>query len=257
MTWEFISIQLTAYMLVFCRMGGLFFFNPIFSRKNMPNTMRIALVIGITLILTPTVSGALNVEITSLSLLIMMCKELMVGVACGLVFQFFFYMLFFAGDVIDMGFGLSMAKVFDPGTNVQMSLSGNLFQLIFIMYFFTTDSHLLMIKLFASSYDIVTIGAVQFGGEVGRFATELFIIAFNLAVRLVLPFMAASFILEIAMGILMKLIPQINVFSIHFQFKIILGLGLLFLFAVPVTEFMNLYIDNMFVSIGDLLGMFQ
>lgn len=248
---------MAGYLLVFCRMGGMFFFNPIFSRRNMPNTMRVALTLGITLILSPMVSGALNTDFSTLGLILMMIKELLVGVACGLVFQFFFYMLFFAGDVIDMGFGLSMAKAFDPGANIQMSMSGNLFQLLFIMYFFATNSHLLMIRLFASSYDIIGLGAVQIGGEVSRVAVEIFIIAFNLAVQLTLPFVMASFILEIAMGILMKLIPQINVFSIHFQLKIIFGLVLLFLFAVPVAQFMTKYMDTMFISIGNLLGTFQ
>ena len=71
--------------------------------------------------------------------------------------------------------------------------------------------------------------------------------------HLSIPFMAASLIAEIAMGVLMKLIPQINVFSIHFQLKIILGLGLLFLFAVPTSDFIQSYINEVFIQMQNLL----
>ena len=73
--------------------------------------------------------------------------------------------------------------------------------------------------------------------------------------QLALPFIAASFILEISMGLLMKIIPQINVFAIHFQFKVLLGLLLLFLFAEPTSLFLREYINTLFVSMQNLLGM--
>lgn len=257
MTWALLETQIAAYLLVFCRVGGMLFFNPVFSRRNIPGTVRTALALGLSLLLGPVVGGALPMMTgETFALILMMSRELMMGIACGLIFQFFYYMLFFAGDIIDMGFGLSMAKVFDPGANLQASMSGNLFQFLFILYFFATDSHLLFIKLIASSYDVVAIGAAHLTGELGYFGVTLFLTAFNLSIRLILPFMAASFVLELSMGILMKLIPQINVFVIHFQLKIFLGLGLMFLFAAPVAGFMEHYVTQVLVSINDLLGTF-
>jgi len=257
MTLQLLVDNLNAYMLVFCRIGGMIFFNPLLSRKNIPSQFRIALVLGITVLLTPGLddfaAGQLN---HMLSMLMAMIKELMIGVAFGFVFQIFYYLLFTVGDVVDMGFGLSMAKAFDPGTNLQVSVSGNIFQLIFILYFFSVNGHLLLIKIMADSYGIVSMGAVSFGAEVGTFVLTAFVDVFSLAMRLALPFIAASFVLEIAMGILMKLIPQINVFSIHFQIKILFGLMLLFLFAVPITEFIDSYIYNMFLSLRKLLEVF-
>ena len=164
------------------------------------------------------------------------------------------YLLFMVGDIIDTGFGLSMAKVFDPGTSLQTSLSGNLMQMLFVLYFFATDSHLVFVRLMAASYDVVGVGAVEFGAQVGSFMMTLFSSAFTLAMQLTLPFLAASFVLEIAMGVLMKLIPQINVFVIHFQFKILLGLVLLFLFASPTANFVQNYMNTMFSKMQQLLG---
>lgn len=257
MTLQLLVDNLSAYMLVFCRIGGMIFLNPLLSRKSIPTQFRIALVLGITVLLAPGLDDSAAAGLTHmLSMLFAMIKELMIGVAFGFIFQIFYYLLFTVGDVVDMGFGLSMAKAFDPGTNLQLSVSGNILQLVFILFFFSVNGHLLLIKIMASSYGIVGMGAVSFGAEVGTFVISVFIDVFSLAMRLALPFIAASFVLEIAMGILMKLIPQINVFSIHFQIKIVFGFMLLFLFAVPITEFIDSYIYSMFVNLRKLLEVF-
>lgn len=246
--------DINIYALVFCRVGGMLLFNPLIQRKNIPGQFKLALVLGITVLLAPGIGGAADSAFPSgLLLLFAMIKELALGAVCGYVFQVFYLLLSTAGDLIDMGFGLSMAKAFDPGTNMQLSITGNFFQLLFAVYFFATDSHLVFIKLIASSYDIVGPGSIAFGPDIARFGMTLFVSAFSLVLHLALPFAAASFVLEIAMGILMKLIPQINVFSIHFQVKILLGVVLLFVFAVPITSFLQQYIDTMLAETANLL----
>ena len=253
MTTNILIEGISAYILVFCRMGGMIFFNPLLSRKNIPSQVKTTLVLGITLLITPALSKEVPADLTDFIFIWMMVKELLVGFVFGTVFQFFYYMLFAAGDIIDMGFGLSMAKAFDPGVNIQMSMSGNIFQILFIVYFFITNSHLVFIRLMTSSYQLVGIGAATFGADMAEFMLTLFSSVFLLSMQLAFPFIAAAFILEISMGILMKLIPQINVFSIHFQFKVMLGLLLLFLFAEPVSTFIRHYIDIMFQSMNQLL----
>lgn len=241
------------FALVFCRIGGMIFFNPLLSRKNIPARFRIGLVLALTILIVPTVSNAAIDSLNGFSLIFAMAKELFFGFCFGFLFQIYYYMIFVASDYIDMGFGLSMAKVFDPAANVQVSLTGNLFQLLFTVYFFITDCHLIFIKLINSTFNIVGVGAVNFGADVGSFITTQFISAFGLVMHLALPFIAASFIMEISMGILMKLIPQINVFTVQFQFKLILGFGLLFLFAVPITDFIQSYINEIFAQMQNLL----
>ncbi|MBR2877043.1 MAG: flagellar biosynthetic protein FliR [Clostridia bacterium] len=243
MSGQIIVEGLGTYILVFCRMGSMLFFNPLLARKNVISSVKIALALGLTLIITPTldVSGVEGFD--GLVFLFAMLKEFLVGFVFGLIFQIFYYMLFAAGDIIDMGFGLSMAKAFDPGTNIQVSFSGNLFQLLFVMYFFATDSHLTFIRIMVSSYDMVSVGAVIIGQNTAEFLMTMFVSAFALIIKLCIPFIVATFVLEVAMGILMKLTPQINIFSIHFPMKIFLGFILLFLFAVPVGNFMENYID--------------
>ncbi len=249
--------DINIFALVFTRIGGMLFFNPLLNRKNVPVQFRIAFALGLSLLIIPTVQADAVGGIEGFSLVFALVKELFAGLCFGFVFQIYYYLLFVAGDVIDMGFGLSMARAFDPSTNIQSSLSSGLFQIMFIVYFFITDCHLIFVRLIISTFDLVGLGAYNFGADVGSFICSQFVSAFGLIMHLAIPFMAASFVLEIGMGVLMKLIPQINVFSIHFQFKILLGLGLLFLFAVPITEFIQSYINEVFVQMQNLIGVIK
>lgn len=244
---------INAFALVFCRIAGMILFNPLLGRKNVPTMLRAGLVLLLTVLIAPSSSIASIEVLSGFGLFMAMVKELFAGVCFGFLFQIYYYMLFVAGDVIDMGFGLSMSKAFDPGTNIQVSLTGNLFQIMFIVYFFVTDCHLLFIKLIYSTFDVVSLGGMHFGQAVPQFMCTQFVYAFGLIIHLALPYIAASFILEIAMGVLMKLIPQINVFAVQFQLNIILGMTLLFAFAVPTTEFIQKYINQVFVEMQSLL----
>ncbi len=244
------------FTLVFCRVGGMIFFNPLLNRRNIPGQFRIALVLGLTIVIAPGLAYSSIEQLEGFALFWAMAKELFAGFCFGTLFQIYYYMVFVAGDIIDTGFGLSMAKAFDPGTNIQLSMSGSLFQILFITYFFVTDCHLIFIKLIDSTFDLVGLGMMNFGANVGSFISTQFAYSFGLIMHLAAPFVAASFILEIAMGVLMKLISQINVFSIHFQFKIILGFALLFLFAVPVTNFFQSYINELFIKMQNLMQIF-
>jgi flagellar biosynthetic protein FliR len=248
--------SINLFALIFCRVGGMIFFNPLLGRKNIPAQFRVALVLGISIIIAPTIALGTIEGLSGFSLFLAMVKELFIGFCIGMLFQLYYYMIFVAGDIIDTGFGLSMAKVFDPATNIQVSMSGNIFQLIFVMYFFVTDCHLIFIRLIVSTFDLVGLGAFSLGADIGSFLMTQFVYSFGLIMHLAVPFMASSFILEISMGVLMKLIPQINVFSIHFQFKIILGLSLLFLFAIPVTNLLQKYLNELFVNMQGLIGLF-
>lgn len=246
---------INAFSLVFCRIAGMILFNPLLGRKNVPTMLRAGMVLLLTILIAPSTKIASIEALSGFGLFMAMARELFAGFCFGFLFQIYYYMLFVAGDVIDMGFGLSMSKAFDPGTNIQVSLTGNLFQIMFVVYFFVTDCHLLFVKLIYSTFDVVSLGGMHFGQNIGQFMCTQFVYAFGLIIHLALPYIAASFILEIAMGILMKLIPQINVFTVQFQLNIILGMTLLFAFAVPTTEFIQKYINQVFVQMQNLLQM--
>lgn len=245
---------LDVFLLVFVRMGALLWMNPIFSRKNVPMMARVGIVFSISLLLAPLQDGAAAAALGPLDLVMAMIRELGLGLLMGLVFQIYYYMLYVAGDLMDTVFGLSMAKVMDPVSSVQASTWGQMLNVLFVLYFFATGSHLLMIKLFAYSYELVPVGAytIMFP-RVTAYLLTLFNSAFILAAKLALPFAAAEFIVEAAMGVLMKLIPQIHVFVINLQTKIIAGILLMIVFAQPLGDFIDHYVVSLMEEMQKVL----
>lgn len=254
-SWEIMLGSLPAYVMVMLRILGLFVFNPIFARKNISSMVRVALCLVITLVVAPTLPSMDFTAYQPVDWLVEMGKQFIFGFFMGFVFIIFYNMLRYVGDVIDFEMGLSMAKVFDPGTGIQSSISGRIYEIVFSLYFFSTNSHLVLIRLFARSFELLPIGGgVQIMGAAG-YLIDLFISAFSLALRLGLPFIAAEFVLEVSMGVLMKLIPQIHVFVINIQLKLILGVGMMILFAGPITGFLDQYLNEALVSTQEALAL--
>ncbi|MFZ2538299.1 MAG: flagellar biosynthetic protein FliR [Oscillospiraceae bacterium] len=245
--------DIVVYILVFLRMAGMLFMNPILSRKNIPAKFRIALVLCLTILIAPTLDTTLMKIDSDIILIAAMFYELIIGILFNYVSQVFYFMLFFAGDILDFQFGLSMAKVFDPGTNIQMSVSGNILNILFVLYFFVTNCHLQLIRIMASSFNLLPVGAMHISSNVAGFGIDLFVSVFSLIIKLVLPFVAMEFVVEISMGILMKLIPQIHVFVINIQFKLLLAFSLLLIFAQPMSEYIDKYISALFQSLEKIL----
>lgn len=252
MSIDFSVVSVPAYLLVFARFAAMFAFNPFFSRAGVPAAARVILTVSLTLIMAPIApfTAALT---SSLALLAALLREVLIGAALGFVFTVFFYSIYFAGDFLDMQMGVSMAKVMDPATRVQSSVSSAFFTTVLGLLFFVTDSHLVTVHLFASSFFIAPVGGGFDFSAVPMFIITLFSSTFSMALRLVLPIAAAEFVVEMGMGILMKLIPQIHVFVINIQIKLILGIGLMFLFASPISTFLDNYIDEMLTQAQNLL----
>lgn len=242
------------FLLVFARIGGMILVNPIFSRRNVPMRVRTGLVLAVSLLIAPGLDGQAVNAFNSIEMGMALFKEAAVGVSFGLVFQIFYYMIFVAGDLMDTVFGLAMSRVFDPVNGLQVSLMGQVLQIVFVLYFFATGSHLVMIKAFAYSFQMIPAGAQTLQLQaVAEFLLTLFNSAFLLALKMCMPFVAAEFLVEAAMGILMKLIPQIHVFVINMQCKILAGLLLMLLFAQPLGNFIDNYITVLMDSIQKLM----
>lgn len=231
---------LMSFLLVFVRIVAMLAFNPVLTRRSVPTRVTMGLCLCLTVLITPTLSPL--PELRPLEVAVAMCRELFLGFCCGYIFRMFYYLLFFVGDILDQQFGLSMAKAFDPGTNIQVSMSSKIIELLFVLYFFSTDSHIVLIRIFATSFQLIPPAAEFLTFDAVKLVLDVFIALFSLVIRLILPFAITEFILEVAMGILMKLIPQIHVFVINIQLKIFLGIALLLVLAPSVASFLDNYL---------------
>ncbi len=252
---------LLVYLLVFTRLAGMFLLNPVFNRNNMPQMARMGLILCLALLIAPLHPLDAVQDLSGLELSFSIFRELFVGAIYGYVFLLFYYFLYYAGEIMDSDIGLAMAKVMDAASQIQVSFSGQIVTIFFGTYLFATGSHLALIQMYADSFLYIPLGASTLSISISGFITELFISVFMLAIRLVTPLMVAEFVLQVSMGILMKFIPQITIFVINFQLRILLGILLLFLFAPFIGQFIDDYLtvlfDSLFMSTEVMSGAFE
>lgn len=185
--------------------------------------------------------------------LFMLLRESFIGLIIGFITDLFFYGVQVAGEIMDMQSGLGMAKVFDPETNVQMSIMGSFLSFMLYLYFFAANAHMSYIRLFVVSYDIIPIGAEGFNADFGYAVAVYFSVLLAMVMKLAMPIMAAELILEFCMGVLMKSVPQIQIMVVNIQLKVAFGFLMLFLLAVPISEFIDRYLDTWLETITEFV----
>lgn len=241
-------------MLIFARIIGLFSFNPILSRSNIPARARIGATLIITYVLYFTVDiGQIDTGSTMGQFFMCVVRELFIGFILGFVCALFIYMIFFAGDIMDAQAGLSMAKVMDPASHIQTSVFGTYMGYMFYLYFFLSNSHLTLIRIFADSFDVIPLCSGYVNAELGWGIIEMFSGIVMIVIKLAMPVVAAEFILEMSIGILMKAVPQIHIMVVNVQLKAITGFVILLAITSPLSEFIESYTDNMLGTCRDVL----
>lgn len=251
--WDLLLANHQANILVFARVMGIFAFNPIFSRKNIPSTVKVGASLALAVVICSGM-GRQYVDCASLGeFAFAVLIQVFIGFVLGFLTQMFLSTILLAGDVLDMQSGIGMAKIYDPASGVQMPLFGTVSTYMFILYFFMTNAHLSYIKIFALSFDVIpldTLG-VNFGG--GMAIVEYFATILILAMKLAMPIVAAQLILELCMGVLMKVVPQIQVMAVNIQMKLLFGLVLLAVLTVPMSNFLDGYLEIMLESLEGIL----
>lgn len=244
---------LTLFLLITARMSGFVLFNPLLSRQNIPGAFRAGFVLVLSVFTYSTVGGRLEPPAGVLTLAVAILMELAVGLVLGLVVNFFFYIPQMAGFVVDTQMGLTMNQIYDAGSRANMSVTGTLLNTLMILLFFAGNGHHTLLRIMVTSGEIISYGNVSIGNDVTNLALELFAECTLLAVKLAMPVLAAELIGQLGMGVLMKVIPQINVFSINIELKVLVGLSLLLLLLNPFSEYLLEVEQMMLNSLHDML----
>lgn len=249
MDWE----RFTLFLYILARMSGFVLFNPILGRQSIPGLFKG----GMTLVLTVFVYGmtdqTVTVPVGIAGLAIVLLLEMLIGFLLGMVMNFFFYIPQLAGLVVDTQMGMTMNQIYDAGAQANLSATSVLLNALMTLLFFAGNGHHTLMRILLTSGSMVNYGAVVVGEEVWSLLLELFVECTLLGVKLCLPILAAELLGQLGMGILMKVIPQINVFAINIELKVIIGLCLLLLFITPFSEFLLQVESDMLSSLSRVL----
>ena len=230
--------QVNLFFLILSRMSGFVLFNPIFGRQNVPGIVKSGLVLLLSITVFPVTTYRPAVPESILELGVLLLLELAMGYLLGMVINLFFYIPLMAGSIIDMQMGLSMASTYDPSSGIQTTATSNVLNTLMSLLFFVANGHQTLIRIFVTSGRAVPYGAVALGEDLYGAVLEIFIDCTILGIKLAMPILAAELMGQVGMGILMKVIPQINVFVINIDLKLIIGLVLVMLLLVPFSQFL-------------------
>ena len=226
------SVQdLEYFLLIFTRVTLFIYSAPFFSIGNVPRRFKAGLGIFLAMLLYQFVVPHSVVEYdTVLSYAIIVFKEATCGVLMGLMCNIIVLVTNFAGKVMDMETGLSMMQFFDPGSRQQTGFTGTIFNYSFLLIMMCTNLHHYLIRAFIESYQLIPVGHVIIRED--KLYMAVLTILYNymqLGLKICLPIFCAMLLLNAILGIMAKAAPQMHMFSIGMQLKILTGLGVLLL----------------------------
>ena len=226
------SIQdLEFYLLVVTRVSCFVFAAPFFSTNNVPRRVKVGFSLVVAFLLYSFVVPHYVLKYDTLTgYATLVVKEAIAGVLLGFSTSLCMYIMQFVGTLSDMDIGLSMVNFFDPVTRVSTGFTGTLYQYSILLILCVTDMYQWILRAFVDSYELIPTGRIVFDTDslfnsMAAFMTDYVVIGF----RIFLPVFGVMLLLNAVLGIMAKIAPQMNMFSVGMQLKILVGLGVLFI----------------------------
>ena len=244
------------FILLLFRMGGLVLSSPLFGRVGVPQMVKISFTLSLTLLFFITMPPPTIVYGTLIGYTLILIGEVMLGVALAFVTNLFFALTFVGGQLIDMQIGFGIVNVYDPQNNTQIPLIGNLYNLTLLLVFFGVNGHHRLFSLLQTTLVRLPVGNVLFNPAMGITAVELFAKSFLLGVMVALPIVASGLILEFAIGVLVRTVPQMNVFVVGIPVKIFVGFFILLICIPMFVNFSETIFSEMFAGVEAMFAAF-
>ena len=251
--YSFSMDELEYFLLIFCRVSCLIYAVPFFSMNNTPGRVRIGLSLVVSILLYYTIPARMIPEYsTLLGYAVLVLREVITGLLMGFACNICTTVVGFAGRIIDMEAGLSMASLMDPMTKENMSITGIIYNYAITLILLITGIYEYILKALAESFSLIPIGGVVFNTDrllkaMLEFMADYVMIAFRICV----PMFATMILLNALLGILAKVAPQMNMFAVGMQIKVLTGLSLLFLTMTMlpgISDFIYTEIRTMMVA---------
>lgn len=204
---------------------------PFFSMNTVPRRVKAGFAFFLSVIVYTSVMPHEVVQYQSIiSFAILVLKEAMAGLIIGLGANIVFSICSLAGKIADMEVGLSMVQMFDPLTKEQTGFMGSIYQYGVMLILLVTNMHHYILRAFIESYKLVPIGGVKFSSETIAEAALSFLANYvSISFRFCLPVVAAIMLLNAVLGIMAKTSPQMNMFAVGIQLKIMVGFAVIIL----------------------------
>lgn len=233
------------YLLILVRISAFIYTAPIFGIKSIPFKVKAAISFFLTMIIGAVIPYEALEYTTVVGLAGLVVKEAIAGVLIGFISSICLQIISFAGQLLDMEIGFSMANMLDPVNGVQVTVTGNLLYYLVILFLLISDLHYYLLRAIVATFNLIPIGKINYSPNLYeimvKFITDYFIIGF----RIILPVFASILIVNIVLGILAKVSPQMNMFVVGFQLKIFVGFFVLLILVTMLPSISNFIVTEM------------
>lgn len=231
------TLEFVRFALAFLRLSTVLMIIPVLNMRNAPILIKLGLAALCALSVLPPLDPALDGEDLGV-LAVLSLQEVAVGLLLGLVVILTFSAVTFAGHFIDTPVGFGMASVFDPALGGQIPVFSQFYFVMAALIFFSIDAHLMLLKAVQHSFAVIPFGGVislePSFALIMDLTAQIFLIGFQIA----LPVAATILLTDLGLGIVIRAVPQINVFVLGFPIKIMVGLSVV-IFALPTFIYIS------------------
>ena len=239
---EILVVDFILVLMIFLRVFAALSVTPFYSNSAIPALVRILLSVVIAYIIFMTLDkSAIDVQISLGWMFFNGIKEVMAGLLMGYMVNFVFYGVSMAANLISFTLGLSMAQAFNPANETSDDIIGEIYGLILIFILFIINGHHYIIAGLVYSFKTISIGQFAMTKPVYELIIRYSVSVFIIAVKIAAPIIVAMFVIQIAEGIVARMIPQMQIFFVMQPLKI--GFGFFLIIAVlPITVYVIKYL---------------
>lgn len=239
------------FLLILVRIASFIFVAPIFSQRGIPNRVKIGVAFFVSVLLYNVLDRQTIVYNDVIGYAVLVLGEGITGLLIGFAAAICSSIVVLAGAMIDMDIGMSMATQFNPEMNFETTVSGDLYYYAVMLLLVASNFHSYILRAACDSFQVVAIGHPAFDRDhlmvaFTQYIGDIFVIGF----RIFLPFFAVIMILNCILGIMAKLAPQMNMFAVGMQLKVLTGFFVMFItvFMIPnIADFLFTEVKKMVV----------
>ncbi len=241
---ELMIEKLLGFVLVLTRLSAFFVVLPVFGWKSIPPRVKVAMILSLAIFFSVVMPFGLDAaKVSVLEAVLLIVNEAVYGLALGLIVVLIFSVVKFSGRVIERQMGLALAATLDPLTGERTQPLGMLIEMIFILFFLSANGHHLLLLVVSRSYEVFPVGSIPTIQVLTAGVVKAGSAMFLAGLRLSAPAFAAFIVLIVALGVLARIAPQMNILFISLPLRVGLGLVMAAIFVPFVNGFVPEFAD--------------
>ena len=220
--------QFIVFIMMVARIASMIAVAPILGHQAIPGQLKIALALFLAYVMFPMQSSMVSkVDIKLIGMFVMVLQEICVGLIIGFAIGLLFTGVQFAGELIGFDMGFSIASVYDPDMNATIPVVAETLYTFMALMFLSLNGHHFMLQALQLSYKAVPIGGLTLSAAASDKMVSMSGMIFVIAVKFAAPVLVAMFLTNVALAIITRVVPQMNIFGVAFPLKI--GVGIIVL----------------------------